>query len=67
VLAAAGPQHDLHLDDREPGGLNLGRDGAQQVLETTVKRSAPVMLGRLLCLLGLLDRVLSAQRSRIGV
>ena len=39
-------------------------DGAEQVLEPVVGRSAPVTLGR--CL-GLLDRVLSAQRSRMGV
>ena len=58
------PQHNLNRDDRESLVLDLGRDGAQQVLEPVVERSAPVTLGR--CL-GLLDRVLSAQRSRMGV
>jgi hypothetical protein len=65
VLAAAGAQHGLNRDDREPLGLNLGRDGAQQVLEPVVERSAPVTLGR--CLGGLLDRVLSALFRRMGV
>ena len=67
VLAAAGAQHNLNRDDRQPGSLHLGRDSAQQVLEPVVERSAPVTLGRLLCLLGLLDRVLSALLRRMGV
>ena len=63
VLTTAGAQHDLNRNDRESLVLDLGRDGAEQVFEPLVKRSAPVTLGR--CLF---DRVLSALlRRRIGV
>ena len=61
AITAAGAQHDLHFDNRQPLGLDLRQDSAQQVLEPLVERSAPRCLG-------LLDRVvLSAVLRHMGV
>jgi hypothetical protein len=43
ALAAAGAKHDLYCDNREPGGLNFGRDRVEQALEPGVKQGRQFM------------------------